>query len=295
MFLSEIIAARNPDVANARQNHAVRLVRHKSRKDDVYQLYEQDELEIYQSYMAKPWFHKSKYVISFLGIHGRYARFVGIYKIGTVLRSDQEGFSGLLKGRSDLLLEACRGAKFLYELTRVTGAEGLEELRERLVIDWGASAISWCQKFHRQDKEIWEIQPPRSSPQYPFRGYYNTCLPYSEMREIVSNRGNREWQHALSEVAGIYLILDTESGNQYIGSAYGQKGVLGRWQTYARNPDGNNKRLKELLSKHPGRENKFQFSLLKTLEKDLTPVEVIEHELFFKKKLGSRAFGLNSN
>jgi hypothetical protein len=245
--------------------------------------------------MSKPRFHKAEFVISFIGIHEKYARFVGIYRVGHFLQSNQKGFLKPLSGASDLLSEACRGAKFLYQLTRMGGKAGFEDLRDRLVIDWGGSAISWCQKFHRQDKEIWEIQPPKSAAAHPFRGYYNICLPYSELKKIVTHRSNREWHDALSEVAGVYLILDTESGNQYIGSAYGRKGILGRWQAYARNPHGGSKKLKNLLSKHSGRQNKFQFSILKTLEKDLPQVEVIECERFFKQKLGSRAFGLNCN
>jgi hypothetical protein len=56
--------------------------------------------------------------------------------------------------------------------------------------------------------------PPKSTARHPFRGYYNVCLPYSELKKIVTNRSNREWHDALSEVAGIYLILDTQTGKQ---------------------------------------------------------------------------------
>jgi GIY-YIG catalytic domain len=295
MLLSEIIAARNSELVSARETHAIRLVRHKDRRTDLNQLYAEGKLEIYQSYMSKPWFHRAKYVISFLGLHGRHAKFIGVFEVGKILNSNESGFSKALSGSSELLRKACHGAKFHYQLSRIKGRAGLDDLRDRLVIDWGGSAISWCQKFHGQDKEIWEIRPPISHAQHPFQGYYNVCLPYSELRQIVTNRSNREWHDALSEVAGVYLILDTESGKQYVGSAYGRRGILGRWQAYARNPHGGNKQLKTLLSKHPGRQNKFQFALLKTLEKDLTKFEVIEYERFFKQKLGSKVSGLNSN
>jgi hypothetical protein len=295
MMLSEIIAIRNPKIAIARNNQAVKLVRHKKRNCALYQLYEEGELETYQRYMTMPTFHSTAYVISFIGIHGSLAKFVGIYKVGKFIKSDQKGFSKPLLGRSQLLNELCAKTKFLYHLHRIGGRPGLADLRDRLVIDWGPSAIQWCQRFHRQDKEVWEIQPRKSPAAHPFQGYYNVCLTYRELKSIVRNRGNREWHDALSEVAGIYLILDTQSGRQYIGSAYGRRGVLGRWQSYARNPHGNNEQLKRLLLRHPGRENKFQFSLLKTLEKDLPPIEVIGYEHFYKRKLGSKAFGLNGN
>jgi len=40
----------------------------------------------------------------------------------------------------------------------------------------------------------------------------------------------------LASVAGVYLILDTETGYQYIGAATGKDGIWGRWSKYI--PDG---------------------------------------------------------
>lgn len=99
----------------------------------------------------------------------------------------------------------------------------------------------------------------------------------------------------LSSVAGVYLILDTVSGMQYIGSAYGKEGIIGRWEQYARNGHGGNKQLMELLEKDPERITKFQYSILITLPQSMTKNEVINVEMLYKKKLGSRSFGLNSN
>ncbi len=33
----------------------------------------------------------------------------------------------------------------------------------------------------------------------------------------------------VSSVNGVYLILDTRTGNQYIGSAYGNDGIWQKW------------------------------------------------------------------
>ncbi|MEY8351257.1 hypothetical protein AALF16_23870 [Bacillus cereus] len=39
----------------------------------------------------------------------------------------------------------------------------------------------------------------------------------------------------------------------------------------------------------------FSFSLLQTLPKTVTPLEVLEIESLYKEKLGTRKFGYNSN
>lgn len=39
----------------------------------------------------------------------------------------------------------------------------------------------------------------------------------------------------------------------------------------------------------------FNFTILRTLSKTLTQAEIIDYERLYKSKLGTRAFGLNSN
>jgi hypothetical protein len=51
----------------------------------------------------------------------------------------------------------------------------------------------------------------------------------------------------------------------------------------------------ELLAADPDYAKNFQFTVLQTLPKTLTKNEVVEYETRWKKKLGTRAFGLNSN
>jgi hypothetical protein len=105
---------------------------------------------------------------------------------------------------------------------------------------------------------------------------------------------NREWHTMLSSVAGVYLIMDTESGKQYVGSAYGKRGILGRWKEYATTGHGGNVLLKKILAQDSKAAKNFQFTILRTLPKTLTNKEVINYENLYKEKLGTRAFGLNS-
>ena len=94
---------------------------------------------------------------------------------------------------------------------------------------------------------------------------------------------------------GVYLIVDTTDGKQYVGSAYSDKGILGRWSEYVKSHHGGNKELIRLLEQYPDRYKKFQFSILQIFSKGASDNEIIETESLYKKKLCSIEFGLNDN
>lgn len=58
---------------------------------------------------------------------------------------------------------------------------------------------------------------------------------------------------------------------------------------------GNNKKMIELLGKDGKAYKNFQFSILQSFSKTATKEEIIQTESLFKKKLGSKVYGLNSN
>lgn len=181
------------------------------------------------------------------------------------------------------------GPYYYYKLTR---DPSLSDLEERLVIDWGSSTISWCQK--RIDKEIVEILPEGYAK--TFFGYDHVILMFDELEKIVKNPDvNRQWKIMLSNVYGIYLILDKTDGKQYVGSAYGKDGIWGRWSHYVNTKHGDNKILKDLLDEDEERYKKFQFSILKVVPNSTLHEQVIQLEKITKEKLGSRVFGLNAN
>ncbi|MEH7130365.1 hypothetical protein V7103_19420 [Neobacillus drentensis] len=55
----------------------------------------------------------------------------------------------------------------------------------------------------------------------------------------------------LSAVTGLYLIFDTTSGKQYVGSAFGKEGLFGRFKTYTKSSDGGNLELKKWTKAKP--------------------------------------------
>ena len=59
-----------------------------------------------------------------------------------------------------------------------------------------------------------------------FLGFDQVNIDYKTLKHIVSDN-ILSWKSALSNVKGIYLIIDTLSGKQYVGSAYGNECI---WQ-----------------------------------------------------------------
>ena len=168
----------------------------------------------------------------------------------------------------------------------------LKDYEGRLTIDWGNSARMWHQKGST-GKPIVAIQADEKKV---FSGFENLILTYDELKEIVENPTIYEaWHTALSSVNAIYLIVDRETGKQYVGSAYGKDGLLGRWSCYVNSLHGNNKLMKELICAYPERYHHFQFSILQILPKTVTDDEVIQTESLYKKKLLTVPFGMNDN
>lgn len=257
----------------------IKLVRHRdaSGNIDVHGLYRNNRQGFldYQCRQTKPVFHNCDYIISCLGETAGRTRFVGVFRVAR-----QE-------------VERDPNDAWYYQLSEVTG---FQELKERLIFEWGNAPISWHQ-WLRADapKVVLELEPKPFSR--PFTDYLDFTLSFAELQELVKSQSPRdEWYRMLSAVAGIYLIQDTSTGQQYIGSAYGEGGVWQRWIAYVKtNGHGNNVALRKLLTAEPDYARHFQFTLLMTLPKSMTDKEVFEHEKLFKRKLGSRAFGFNLN
>ena len=179
--------------------------------------------------------------------------------------------------------------QIFYKLERIPL---LEQYRNRLVIDWGKNSQTYIQK--RLDKPVSEIYPKGFVSLFP--GWDKVYLSYKELQEIINNPdGNKDWYEYLSRHAGVYVIHDKSTGDQYVGSAYGGSGIWSRWQGYARTGHNGNKALKALAGQNKDFANNFVFSLHHVFPKTISKNEVIAYESLLKEKLGSRAFGLNEN
>jgi hypothetical protein len=237
-----------------------------------------DDFLTYQSQQGKDAFKGAEYIVSFIGEEGSLSRFVGVFRIIDCIQLSKKESSidgGVFE--------------FQYELEEVGG---FDDLKERAIIDWGLGTRSWAQ-WLKNDKEIVEVQPGLHYKQ--FTDYFDFILDFKELQEIVSNQ-YKDWKRMLSVTKGIYLISDTKTGKLYVGSAYGEEGIWGRWKTYAKTKGhGNNKTLKELVSADKNYGDNFKFSILMLLPSTITADQAIKKETFFKQKLGTNSFGLNNN
>ena len=276
MNIVELLKLRGLDTSKK-----IKLVRHQDQRYDLYELMTTGQLETYQACQSRP-ILDCEYMVSFIGLPYGKARLYGVYKVG-----ERSRVQHIILPTNYTLPED--PDNWFYKLEK---AAGFEDLEERVVIDWGQSTRSWHQWI--TEKEVVEVLPVGYAR--PFPGYLDFVLNFDELRRIFKHtEANREWQSALSNVAGIYLILQPSTGAQYVGSACGSQGIYGRWENYATSGHGGNTLLKQVCEKGINMHRQFRFSILRTLPKSLTKKEVIEYENFYKNKLGSRAFGLNRN
>lgn len=270
-------------LAGLDRSQRITMVRHLDKRYDTHGLLRNGWLEAYQAFQHKPVFRKTDILLSFVGLENRRARFFGAFRVGRELSSQ--------KGN---LPVGCPHAEWLkvgyfYDLQRLPEFALFEH---RAVIDWGPAAIVWRQSA--RNKPVTELLPAGQLLR-PFADYLDFTLSFSELRYLHEHpQANFEWRARLSAVAGIYLILDSLSGRQYVGSAYGKDGVWGRWAAYAKSGHGGNAALRR-LAKRPGYPAAFTFSLLQVMPPTTTKAAMLELERRFKQKLGTLATGLNQN
>lgn len=128
-----------------------------------------------------------------------------------------------------------------------------------------------------------------------FLGFDQVNIDYKTLKYIVSDN-IQSWKSALSNIKGVYLIVDTLTGKQYVGSAYGDECIWQRWSIYAKDGHGGNVELRELL-KLNGEEYKynFKYSILEVCNMNLGNEYIIARETHWKEVLLTRRFGLNKN
>ena len=241
---------------------------------------------------------------TFYGDKGTKARFVGVFRNDSgespekfdVARGLSPELAGLFR---DKYANKNKGELHFFNFRRDSR---FEELENRVIIDWGKDTRNWVRVYKPEGKftgEVLEILPKDYADRVatPFPGAGNVCMSFDEMAEMVkSPEVYNDWHAVLKHSKGVYLIFyEGSGGKMYVGSAYGDDGILGRWRTYADTPHGNNRQLKDLLRKDKNAHLKFKFSILQQLPEDATQREAIACEKLWKNKLGSRAFGLNSN
>src|SRR5580692_6699558 len=105
-----------------------------------------------------------------------------------------------------------------------------------------------------------------------------------------SNLGSSRRGGGLPSLNGVesITIFDTSDGKGYVGSAYGDSNLLGRWLEYAASGHGGNR----LLQQRDPRQ--FRFTILQRVSPDERDDDVIRLEGTWKQRLHTRPpYGLN--
>jgi hypothetical protein len=280
---------RNSEFDNANESR-IKLVRHSGDvlqssfiynkyKGSVYKLYRTDYalFKEWQSEQSDSEMKNVDYLVVFLAEEGCECRFIGVYRNYGPKRATGNGDSA-------------------YAIEEVEGFEGL---KDKVVIDWGKGR-KWMQKW-KWTKNVRRIDQVNTGDDIPyFIRYEDVILSFSQLQKVVEDK---EWKSKLESLNCVYMILDKETGKQYVGVTYKdmktgiKNGILGRWTEYAKTRHGNNKLLVALLAEKgiSYADQNFQWTILETLPLNVTPKVAIDRESLYKKKFGTREHGYNEN
>lgn len=188
-----------------------------------------------------------------------------------------------------------KGKKSWYQY-RTTEIDGLGHLTGRAIIHFEKNfRASYLRGPKFTDQLVVAAICDRRMSIGDFPGYNSIRLSFRLLKTVIQEN-NPSWRAALSSVAGVYLVTDTTSGQLYVGSAYGGKGIWQRWAVYTKNGHGGNAELRELLQlKGSDHAAAFQFSILEVCDLNASDDHVIARETHWKNVLCSRTFGLNKN
>tara|TARA_R110000868_G_scaffold411761_1_gene709210 strand:+ start:699 stop:1538 length:840 start_codon:yes stop_codon:yes gene_type:complete len=171
------------------------------------------------------------------------------------------------------------GSALTFDLTPLPN---LSDLIGRLIIQWTGGERNWVQYASRSEKPILEIRRVFQEPNFP--GYLSFDEPLSAIPGLPPT-----WRTALAAARGVYILTCPRTREQYIGSATGADGFVGRWDGYVANAHGGNIGLR---SRDP---SDYRVSILEVVGNAASLNEVVALETLWKRKLRSREMGLNRN
>lgn len=230
----------------------------------------------------------SGFVASFIGHEPGKAIFVGLYsivgakpltydeywKVPEYIEMKKYAMQGWCRETDD------RQRQFWFDLQRT---DFYSSWQGKLIVGWPPPERSWWRRAHRNEISVHAILEDTA---------LTDMMPkWNEANFTWQQLGilPKKWREELSRWRGIYFIFDQNDGKGYVGAAYGEDNLFGRWLNYAKSGDGDNKKLK---GRNP--EN-FRFSILQILPHDMEPEKVQHVEKTWKDRLHTREYGLNDN
>lgn len=229
----------------------------------------------WQEYQNKRNF-ECDHIISLINLGGTNWLFAGVYQVhGVQPRSND------------------KKSWFKYSTSELSG---LEHLTGKAIITFTKNFRASYLKGERyvDSLVVQEIKPERQTIE-DFPGYNKVNLPFGRLKTVVRQE-IKSWKSTLSNVAGVYLIVDMMTGKMYVGCAFGGEGIWQRWCDYERTRHGDNKELRQLLAeKGDEYASNFVFTILEVIDLNASEKDVTTRESHWKDVLLTRKFGYNSN
>ncbi len=235
----------------------------------------------------------SGYVASFIGQEAGRATFVALYSVAAAMPltrpqfenlpvyRELRSFAGSAKSWFTPDMEADRPTIQWFNLQQVSF---YSNWKGRLVVNWPPPERSWWRRAHRNDLALHAVHE-RSVFEADMPPWHKVNLTWDQLRALP-----RSWKARMSQWRGVYFIHDSSDHRGYVGAAYGDSNLIGRWESYGRSGHGGNTLLR---SRNP---RNFRFSILERVSPDMEAAEVVALETSWKERLHTYApGGLNDN
>jgi hypothetical protein len=250
-------------------------------KPDLFRVYQQTHGPRLETALAK-----ARTLVAFIGHGPRRALFAVVYDIRGARHIGFEEFWDL-PGNRELEAHGMRGflpkddrKPLLFDLAET---DALAPWRGKLIIGWTGLERSWWRWAARNALPV-EAITEESQFVPPMPDWKEIVLAWSDLAILPAH-----WRAALAQWRGVYFIFDAARERGYVGSAYGNENILGRWLNYKATGHGGNTQLRR---SNPA---DLSFSILERTSPDLTSTEVMRLEARWKDRLHTRSHGLNSN
>lgn len=255
-------------------------------KPEVFNAYQQTQGPRLEGVMDK--MVGEGYVASFIRHEPGKALFIGLYSIDSSRIMTREEY---WKIPAYIEMKAFGMQGFSEEEARTTClwfdlglTDFYSKWKGRLIVEWPPPERSWWRRAHRNIMPVHAILED-SALDASMPEWNEIVLTWEELGVLPTR-----WRSALSQWRAIYLIYDESDGRGYVGAAYGETNLLGRWLSYATRGHGGNRLLRARDPRH------FRFSILQRVSPDMEAREVIRLEESWKDRLHTRApNGLNDN
>jgi hypothetical protein len=212
---------------------------------------------------------------------------IGQISVGLVKIKSNEDFWLLFHiGRTTKDLNVYNGVGYEYE-----SLPEYENLCGRLIVKYHNKSQMLIPNAKTVIDECYVAQIlPDAFDNDVFPGYEKVNISWEELTRVIEKDN---WKTALQNQKGVYLMTDASNGKKYVGSAYGENMILGRWKDYAKNGHGGNVGLKGLPFDHIKKH--FRYAILDIYKFTAADQLILDREGWWKDILLTRNHGYNKN